>query len=425
MANTRDSLGEQNTLDGLVNHSITSFEEDGVTTLTTNALAHQTQLTSVKFPNLISTGNNAFQYDTGLQHITEDQFPNLNTIGTSAFANCTGLVDAKFPSVTTVSNNAFNGCTNLETFETGVNKVAFTTPFTGCSKLENLIINSTQMSTLNSATGLSGTAIANYKGAVYVPDELVATYKANANWKPYFVFSKNDYPVSSYPDPADFAGTGTITDTWAEIVANENYATDYAIGATKSVYLSGFGMFNMELVAKDTDIRADGDETKNNGKARMTWIMKELFTTHNMNSTSTNANGWPATAMRSWLRGTILPLFPEVVRNNIVEVTKTYYNYTTKTTLSTPDTIWIPSLREIFNGSGGYTEEDSGVTYVSASKFNNDTNRKKYLNGSAYYWWSRSASSGYSSRFVCVRSSGGAYYSRANDTSGVAPGFCL
>lgn len=371
-------------------------------------------------PNLTNTGTGTFQYCDGLVYITEDQFPNLVTIGVSAFANCTGLEDVEFPAVTTVSNNSFNGCTNLETFETGESQVTFTTPFASCSKLESLIINSTTMSTLSTATGLAGTAIANFKGAVYVPNNLLATYKANANWKNYFIFSKDDYPVTEYPDPSDGLGTGTITDTWAEIIANENYATDYAIGATKSIYLEGFGVFNMELVAIDTDIRADGDETKNGGKAGMTWIMKEVFTTHKMNISSTNANGWPVTDMRDWLTGTILRLFPQTVRDNIVKVTKTYYDYTTKSTLSGSDTIWIPSAREIF---GGTSYEDSGVDYTA--KFNNATNRKKYLNESASNWYLRSAPSNGSIQFWCINNSGDGASYNAGNAYGVAPGFCL
>ena len=56
MANTRETLGEQATLDGLINHTLTSFEEDGVTTLGNYALYRNSALTSVKFPNLTNTG---------------------------------------------------------------------------------------------------------------------------------------------------------------------------------------------------------------------------------------------------------------------------------------------------------------------------------------------------------------------------------
>lgn len=66
LANTRETLGDQATLDGLVEKTLTSFEEDGVTTVINNAMARHPQLTSVKFPALTNTGTGMFHDDTGL-----------------------------------------------------------------------------------------------------------------------------------------------------------------------------------------------------------------------------------------------------------------------------------------------------------------------------------------------------------------------
>ena len=242
---------------------------------------------------------------------------------------------------------------------------------------------------------------------------LVATYEADSNWGNYLI-----KPISEYP--YDVIGA-----QWQEVINNTTtYATDYAIGKTLPIVYNNT-VYQMELVAFDVDERADGDTTKNNGKARMTWICKDLIGTHNMNSSNTNANGWPNTAMRSWLRSTVWNQLPEVLQNNIVEVNKTYYDYTSKTTKTSADTIWIPSIREIFNGTSGYTEESSGTTYVSSTKFNNNTNRIKKLNNSARNWWLRSANSSYSGYFWYVGSGGAAHYGIASDARGVAPGFCI
>ena len=414
MANTRASYqDDQECLEALVTHTLTSFEEDGVTTLGNGVLQRQSQLTSVKFPNLTNTGSNTFQYCTGLTTIGSDAFPNLGTIGSSAFANCTGLTNVTFPSVTSVASSAFSSCTNLETFTTGTNTVAFNSPFPSCSKLNALIINSTAMSTLDSATGLSGTAIANYNGAVYVPDAMVATYRANDNWKNYFVYSQNDYPVTEFSYIGYYE---TISDTWAEIIANNNYAADYSIGDMKAVNLGAtYGDQLMELVALDTDIRADGDTSKNNGKARMTWISKDLITTHNMNSSNVTTDGWVGTAMRSWLRSDILPLLPSVIQSNIVEVSKTYNDYNDSATETANDTVWIPSYREIF---GGTNYETSGVIY--STRFTSAANRIKYLNHSASYWWLRSANS--ATNFRYVNNNGNDNNNNASTTNGVALG---
>lgn len=372
MANTREILGDQATLDGLVSHTLTSLEEDGVTTLATNALAKQTQLTSVKFPNLTKTGTSAFQNCEGLTTLTAENFPRLATIDTNAFANCTGLTEVELPSVTTVSNTAFSGCTNLETFETGTNKVAFTTPFASCGKLDSLIVNSTEMSTLNSSSGLSGTPIASYQGAVYVPDDLVGTYRVNANWRSYFIFSKNDYPVVDFPETANYYNESNVQ-LWRDVVNNYNYATDYEIGKTLPIdFGRTYGIKQMELIAFDRDDKADGS-----GKAKMTWMMTGSLCAHIMD---TYLNSWYNCNLRNWLKTSIFRLLPEVLRDNIVEVSKTYYDANSNSTLSCADTIWIPSAREIVGESG---VEDSGTDYTD--RFPDSISRRR-----GNYWWLRS-----------------------------------
>ena len=273
------------------------------------------------------------------------------------------------------------------------------------------------MSEIANRTSFNGTKIGKWLGVVYVPGSLISTYKANTNWKNYIIVSIDDYPMSDeqIDEAFDTAFIDTDAVTWGAIIKNENYATDYELGKLVPLTINGTS-YNMELVAKDTDVRADG-----NGTARMTWIAKNLVGTHNMNSSDTNANGWPNTAMRSWLRDTILPTISPVVQKAIVPVTKTYYNDTTKTTMSTTDTIWIPSAREIFGENSNY--ENSGVIYSDI--FKNDASRIKKNNGSAYYWWVRSALSGYSAYFYSVDNSGYVRNHNAGYASGVALGFCL
>ena len=210
--------------------------------------------------------------------------------------------------------------------------------------------------------------------------------------------------------------TETIDDDWSTILSNTNYATDYSIGDTKSLSINGTNHL-MQIVAFNSDVRTDG-----NGTAGITWIEKDLFTKHRMNATADNTGGWPATEMRSWLRETVLPTLPEVVRNSIVEVNKTYYDYNggSGITSTQADTIWIPSVREMFGNNSNY--ENSGVDYTSF--FNSNSARIKKLNSTANTYWLRSARSGINSQFHNVNGSGGLDYYSANVTAGVCIGFC-
>ena len=411
MANTRDTLGDQATLDGLINHTLTSFEEDGVTTLGNYALYKNSALTSVKFPNLTNTGQYSFQYCTGLQHITADQFPNLTTIGSNAFANCTNLVDAEFSAVTSVSSSAFSGCSNLEKVDfKGTAPVNIQAAFPSCAKMDALFVRSATKSTLAS-NGLSGTKIGTGNGAVYVPTDLVSTYKADNQWKVYFIADINDYPITDF---------STIKDSWETILANEangTYSTKYIIGDTKQIDLGTYGKHFFEIVAFDEDDRADG-----NGKAKITWISKSVITTHKMNLNGTTSGGWENSDMRAWLKSDVKPLLPEVVRNAIVPVTKVSSTYTTalvKDGQTTTDDVWIPGDREIFNNTNN---ETTGAVY--STRFTSSSNRIKYnSSGSASLWWLRSANSG--SYFRCVNNYGNENNDNANYSFGVVLGFCI
>ena len=221
----------------------------------------------------------------------------------------------------------------------------------------------------------------------------------------------------------------TITDTWEQIFQAESdgtYSTKYSIGDTKEIDLGSEGKHLMEIVAFDTDDKADGS-----GKAKITWISKGLLNTaHNMNTTKKTvdgetaytAGGWEHSDMRAYLKDTVKPLIPETVRNAIVPVTKVSSTYTGDALVTdgqtTTDDVWIPSNHEVFPTVTTY--ESTGAKY--SSKFTKNASRIKKRRGSAKYWWLRSAYNAVNFRYA-----GGDGYSNYNDANyagGVALGFC-
>lgn len=192
----------------------------------------------------------------------------------------------------------------------------------------------------------------------------------------------------------------TITDSWSEIFAAEQdgtYSTKYSIGDTKMLDLGTEGQHLMEIVAFDTDDKADGS-----GKAKITWISKDCI-----NSVSlTNLDG-------GYLENTIKPLIPATVMNGIVNVTK--YNYSSGTT---EDDLWIPNLYEI--GITNRYDTQSGAKY---NKFNSNTKRVKKLRGVASEWWARTNINRY--RYtVDDDGSEGSSYEGGSVIMGFALGFC-
>ena len=216
---------------------------------------------------------------------------------------------------------------------------------------------------------------------------------------------------------------GPISDSWEEIIAageDGTYVDKYKIGDTKELDLGEEGVIEMELVAFDADELADGS-----GKAHMTWIAKNLLNTeHVMNEEYTNEGGWPASDMRAWLQKSILPLFPKAVRSNISEVKKYSYSYSDQGTISSVDTIWIPSRRELLGANNAL--EDKGTEYLTA--FPDHASRQKQHIGVSEpsRWWLRSASINCDNFFYYVNSDGSIWDDHyAHDVHGVAVGFCF
>ena len=114
---------------------------------------------------------------------------NTSKIAAYAFYKQSGLTRAKAP-VTTVESNAFNECSALETVDLSATSGAVTiaaTAFVTCPNLTHLIIRSSTKATLSNISALTGTKIEKFFGAVYVPTALVDAYKADNNWKNFWI----------------------------------------------------------------------------------------------------------------------------------------------------------------------------------------------------------------------------------------------
>ena len=145
--------------DSFVTRTITTYSNDRVTTVGSQAF-RGSKLTSVSLPNV--TKVDAYGFDT-----------------------CSSLVDVYLPKVTTLNNYAFQKCTSLVTMEFQQKISTQGAVWINCSALTTLILRGSTMSGLGNKNCLQGTPIASGTGYIYVPDNLVDTYKANTNWSNY------------------------------------------------------------------------------------------------------------------------------------------------------------------------------------------------------------------------------------------------
>lgn len=410
MANTRDLIGEQETLDGLINQTLTSLEEDGIDVLADYALTRNKTLTNINFPNVSRCGSNAFDQCTNLLFAN---LPAATTFSGYCFYGCSKLTTPIISAAVQVGEYTFGSCgalTGLEMPVTVSNVAGYC--FNGCTHMAWLKLPKTSMVTLDAVNALTNTQIQFGYGAIYVPSNLVATYKADSKWGQFIIASLDDYPLTDF---------STIKDSWSEILAAEQdgtYSTKYAIGDTKKEVINGNDVY-MQIVAFDTDTLTGG------GTAKITWVAKNISEKHCMNTSRSNSGGWAQSEMRSWLRNTVYTGLDSELKTAIKEVEKTYYINSTSTAATVSDTLWIPSWREIcMPASQTDAKESSGPRYSIA--FTDSDSRKKYnlAVGEMGKWWIRSAHRVASTPFSAVSNAGTSAYDDANVQNGVVFGFC-
>jgi len=430
MANTSDLIGEQAVLDGLIAHTLTDFEDDTVTKLRDSAFYANHALQTAVLPNVKTVNYSTFYECSSLESVALDRAPSVTNM---MFQNCQSLQNVSFPLATSIGSSAFSdaptgvlafpNATSISSNTAAQNGPAgfdftkkITIPasaFNGAYNFRHLVLRSSELCPLSNVNAFTNSPIGVGLGYIYVPSDLVDTYKAATNWSTY---ADRIVPISEYPK----AATGSITDSWAQILANEDngtYSTKYSIGDTRIVSIGGEDVL-MEIVAFDTDDLAAG------GKSKITWISKGAIEQRSMKATGTAANGWADTEMRSYLRDTLYPTIESTVRAAIKEVTKTYrVKSPSDTTASITDTVWIPSALEAGDTDTSYIEA-SGVAY--SEKFNSTTARVKNNSpvgfGSASAWWLRSAHSG--DFFRGVNAYGSFNGNTAAARQGIVLGFC-
>ena len=182
------------------------------------------------------------------------------------------------------------------------------------------------------------------------------------------------------------------------------------------------GTITYEIVGIDQDVKENGDAVP------LTFLAKQaLATKHRMNpaySAGTSGTGclggYPASEMKTYLDTTIKALLPEVVRTNLTPVVKHSIGFTASgevfTEMSSVETIWIPSTREIF---GIY--ESTGPVYSPSTRI-------RYKGNDPIFWWLRSGffnERGGANRFGVVIDRGDGNGDDASNARGVVPGFCL
>lgn len=146
--------------DSIVERTITEFTNHRITKIGSYAFARHSLLTKIDIPNVTHIDLYGFNY-------------------------CTGLTEIVLPSVKRIESQSFNSCGKLTKIDAPMLEYIGSHSITA-SKLTTLIIrHSNSVCVLNNAPALGSTPIANGTGFIYVPDDMVETYKTATNWSSY------------------------------------------------------------------------------------------------------------------------------------------------------------------------------------------------------------------------------------------------
>ena len=176
--NTVDVVGDEALTNSIIDRSIAEYNDSNVKVIGQRAFHSCAALTSIDLPAVTSIGDSAFCRCSALVNVN---IPIVTNIDGYAFENCASLKIVDLPSVTSIGNGAF------------IRSSAFATL---------ILRNTKQCAALLGTSVFKNTPVASGNGYIYVPRDLVDSYKSATNWSTY---------ANQFRALEDWTVDGTIT----------------------------------------------------------------------------------------------------------------------------------------------------------------------------------------------------------------------
>ena len=236
-----------------------------------------------------------------------------------------------------------------------------------------------------------------------------------------YVQAVDEVAVETVPDPISFS-----TDSWVTInrAAKKGIAcTKYNVGDTKTVDMGSLGTHTLRIANCSMPAECS---TEGFSQTACGFVLEfaDIISMHVMNSTNTNAGGWPASEMRTYVNNDIYNSLPVNLKDLIVEtrVVSGHGFYTDVDNYLSKDKLYLLSPIEI--GMNVNNDTASSVTRVLDyyNIHNNSNDRLKLLDSSNEGWRLRTAYSSGTESFYYVYY--GSYSTHVATISlGVSPAF--
>lgn len=140
---------------------------------------------------ILEQGGGSETLDKLIEGSEVDIVSNASQIRPYAFMKAENLKTAKFPEATTIGNSAFDSCSSLTTIDFSKLTEIKSGPFGKCNNLDTMIFRSNFVALNGSSFNVGKFGFSKSGGKIYVPENLVNSYKNDANWK--YIFNQNEY----------------------------------------------------------------------------------------------------------------------------------------------------------------------------------------------------------------------------------------
>lgn len=205
--------------------------ESAATKIVANAFYSNQIITSASFPNATTVGKSAFNRALALTNL---HLPKATVLNESALASCNKLVGVELPNVRTVYRYVFQYCELLESIDCHQLTYIAAYAFQYCYSLKSVIIRSETVCSLvnKNAFEYCSHFTSTKDGYIYVPANLVDSYKADTNWSSYAsqIRAIPGEESTKLPTPTIMVDIGDL------------YINDYGNATSATLYWSGGGV---------------------------------------------------------------------------------------------------------------------------------------------------------------------------------------
>ena len=220
------------------------------------------------------------------------------------------------------------------------------------------------------------------------------------------------------------------TDDWATIVnsvkaGNTNH---YKVGDTKEIDLGSYGKHTLRIANKSTPSECSNT---NFSQSACGFVLEfeDIITTHVINTTSSNKNGWPASSMRTFVNNDIYNALPADLRNGIINTTtiSSHGSSDSANFLST-DKLYLLATAELYENGEDIDTAKNLTRQLDYYKsigvtINSYSGAIKKSGTTATDWWLRSFYKTNNQHVYSVLRTGRVAHSMASLSIGVSPAF--